>query len=426
MSGRGASGGFCRDCFAEAAQGATRCPVCNRPRLVFHDEIHALGIAHLDCDAFYASIEKRDHPELRDKPLIIGGGKRGVVSTACYVARIRGVRSAMPMFKALEACPDAVVMKPDMAKYARAGREVRALMQELTPLVEPLSIDEAFLDLTGTERLHHASPAISMARLAARIEAEVGITVSVGLSYNKFLAKVASDLDKPRGFSVIGRAEAPAFLAVKPVSLIWGVGRALETRLARDGITRIARLQKMEEAELMARYGVMGRRLFRFARGLDDRSVVSGIPAKSISAETTFPEDIADPKALARHLWPLCEKVAARTKAAGMSGAGVTLKLKTADFRTRTRNVTLSDPTQLAEVIYRAGLPLLAREADGTAFRLIGIGLAQLRPGILADPPDMLDPAATRRAEAERAMDRVRARFGSAAIIKGRTIGEED
>jgi len=320
--------GFCRDCFTPVAEGKTRCPACNRPRLVFHAELHDLGIAHLDCDAFYAAVEKRDNPDLLDKPLIIGGGKRGVVSTCCYIARIRGVRSAMPMFKALQACPEAVVIRPDMQKYARVGREVRQMMRDLTPLVEPLSIDEAFLDLNGTERLHHASPAITMAKLQSRIEKDIGITVSVGMSYCKFLAKIASDMDKPRGFSVIGKEEAPGFLATKPVSLIWGVGKAFEAKLARDGISRIAQLQKMEENDLMARYGTMGRRLWRLSRGLDVRSVSSANIAKSISAETTFFDDIHDAAELDRRLWPLCEKVAQRAKAAGASGQTVVLKLK--------------------------------------------------------------------------------------------------
>lgn len=414
--------GFCRDCFAPAPEGAARCPSCNRPRLKFHPELHELSIAHLDCDAFYAAVEKRDDPALRDKPLIIGGGKRGVVSTCCYIARVRGVRSAMPMFKAMAACPEAVVIPPDMAKYAKVGREVRQLMQELTPLVEPLSIDEAFLDLAGTERLHHGSPALSMARLVNRIEKEIGITVSVGLSHNKFLAKVASDLDKPRGFSVIGRAETLSFLASKPVSLIWGVGKAFEAKLARDGISRISQLQRMEENELMARYGSMGSRLWRLSRGLDIRTVEPSQGAKSISAETTFTDDISDAAALDRILWPLCEKVSRRAKAAGLSGATVVLKLKTADFKTRTRNQTLHDPTQLADVIYRVAAPLLAKETTGTAFRLLGVGISQLGPADLADPPDMLDPAATRRATAERAMDRLRARFGDKSIGKGRGL----
>lgn len=412
--------GFCRDCFTPVPATARRCPACNRPRLARHVEIHTLTIAHLDCDAFYAAVEKRDNPELSDKPVIIGGGKRGVVSTCCYIARIRGVRSAMPMFKALQACPEAIVVKPDMEKYVRVGREVRQMMRDLTPLVEPLSIDEAFMDLGGTERLHHATPAISMARLQARIEKEIGITVSVGLSYCKFLAKIASDMDKPRGFSVIGEAEAFDFLAAKPISLIWGVGKAFETKLARDGLTKISQLQRMEENDLMARYGVMGRRMWRLSRGMDDRHVSAKNLVKSISAETTFFDDIHDAAELRRKLWPLCERVATRAKAANKSGQTVVLKLKTAEFKSRTRSLTLADPTQLAEVIFRAAAPMLAKETDGTQFRLLGIGISHLSEGTFADPPDMLDPSATRRADAERAMDRVRARFGGESIIKGR------
>lgn len=419
-SGSPETPGFCRDCFTAVPAAARRCPACKRPRIARHAELHKLSIAHLDCDAFYAAVEKRDNPDIADLPVIIGGGKRGVVSTCCYIARIRGVRSAMPMFKALQACPDAVVVKPDMEKYVRVGKEVRQMMRDLTPLVEPLSIDEAFLDLNGTEKLHHATPAISMARLQARIEKEIGITVSVGLSYCKFLAKIASDMDKPRGFSVIGEAEALTFLAGKPVSLIWGVGKAFEAKLAKDGLTRIAQLQRMEENDLMARYGVMGRRLWRLSRGLDDRDVSSNGIAKTISAEATFFDDISDADELRRKLWPLCERVAARAKSAGKSGKTIVLKLKTGDFKSRTRSLTLPDPTQLAEVIFRTSAPLLAKETDGTSFRLLGVGISQLSDGGYSDPPDMLDPTATRRADAERAMDKVRARFGSEAIIKGR------
>ena len=414
--------GFCRDCLATAPAGTHRCPACGRPRLLFHPELHQLFIAHLDCDAFYAAVEKRDNPELQDKPLIIGGGKRGVVSTACYIARTRGVGSAMPMFKALKACPDAVVIKPDMAKYAKVGREVREMMRGLTPLVQPLSIDEAFMDLSGTERLHHQSPARTMADLANRIEKEIGISVSIGLAANKFLAKVASDLDKPRGFSIIGHAEAKAFLAKQSVSLIWGVGKALQAKLARHGITRIAQLQRMEENDLMAAYGVMGRRLYSLSRGEDSRIVTTGNAAKSISSETTFFDDIVNPSDLSAKLWRLSERVSERAKAADLSGQTVTLKLKTADFKTRTRAQSLANPTQLADVIYRAAAPLLEKEADGTAFRLIGVGLSRLADADLADPADLLDPTAEQRANAERAMDKVRAKFGKEAIKKGRGL----
>ncbi len=266
--------GFCRDCLAPVRQaGERRCRACGSPRLLSHPELPRLTLAHIDCDAFYAAIEKRDRPELRDKPVIIGGGKRGVVSTACYIARIRGVRSAMPMFKALDVCPDAVVIKPDMEKYVAVGRDIRRRMEALTPLVEPISIDEAFLDLAGTERLHRRPPALVLAEFARQIEREVGITVSVGLSYCKYLAKVASDLDKPRGFAVIGEAEALDFLAPKPVSLIWGVGKAFAATLEADGIRTIGQLQRLDRADLMKRYGSMGDRLHHLSRGQDERRV---------------------------------------------------------------------------------------------------------------------------------------------------------
>jgi DNA polymerase IV len=411
--------GFCRDCLASVQSEERRCRSCGSPRLVRHPELHGLSIAHIDCDAFYASVEKRDNPELLDKPVIVGGGVRGVVSTCCYVARIRGVKSAMPMFKALELCPDAVVVRPDMAKYAKAGREVRALMLELTPLVEPLSIDEAFLDLTGTARLHGMSPALSLARLVNTIAGKVGITASVGLSYNKYLAKVASDLEKPRGFSVLGQSEAKAFLAEKPVGLIWGVGRAMQDHLARDGITRIAQLQAMDKIELMKRYGSMGDRLYHLARGEDYRSVSTDDRSKSISAETTFNTDIRDYSDLEAILWRLSEKVSRRAKGEGLAGQTVVLKLKTADFRGRTRNVSMAEPTLLASRIFEAATPLLKREATGTAFRLIGVGISNLGPALPEAEAETLDARVAAKARAEIAMDKLREKFGRAAVERG-------
>ena len=346
---------FCRDCLTPASATATRCGTCGSPRLIRHPELNQLAIAHLDCDAFYAAIEKRDDPSLADKPVIVGGRKRGVVTTACYIARIRGVHSAMPMYQALKACPDAVVIGPNFEKYVAVGREVRTLMQELTPLVEPLSIDEAFMDLSGTERLHRAPPALALAKLQKRIEDEIGITVSIGLSFNKFLAKVASDLKKPRGFSVIGEAEAVTFLADKPVGLIWGVGKTMQARLAADGIRTIGALQRMDEAELGRRYGSMGLRLWRLSRARDTRSVEPHGEAKSVSAETTFNTDIADLHELTSILRALSERVSRRLKRSGIAGLTVTLKLKTADFKIRTRSRQLADPTQLADRIFPAG-----------------------------------------------------------------------
>ena len=415
--------GFCRDCLTPQRTARARCQSCGSPRLVRHKELYALSLAHIDCDAFYAAVEKRDRPELRDRPVIVGGGRRGVVSTACYIARIRGVRSAMPMFKALEACPDAVVIKPDMEKYAAVGREVRAMMQALTPLVEPLSIDEAFLDLSGTERLHGRPPALVLADFARRIEREIGITASVGLSYCKFLAKVASDLEKPRGFSVIGEAEALSFLAGRPVSTIWGVGKAFAATLERDGITTIGQLQTKGRDDLMRRYGVIGDRLYHLSRGQDERRVNPGHDAKSVSAETTFDTDIASAEELTPILRALSEQVSARLKKAGIAGRTVVLKLKTADFRIRTRNRRLADATRLADRIFSTGLELLRREADGTRYRLLGIGVTDLCDNARADPPDLIDEGSRKRALAEGAIDALREKYGGRAVETGYTFG---
>lgn len=417
--------GFCRDCLIDVPREAGRCPGCGSPRLVHHPDLSAFAIAHVDCDAFYAAIEKRDDRSLADKPVIVGGGKRGVVATCCYIARTYGVRSAMPMFQARRLCPQAIVIKPDMAKYARVGREVRALMLELTPLVEPLSIDEAFLDLTGTERLHGMSPAKSLARFARHVEESIGITVSVGLSQNKFLAKLASDLDKPRGYSVLALADAPAFLAPRPVTYIWGVGPAMGAALAKAGFRLIADLQRAEEADLMRAFGAEGLRLHRLARGIDSREVSPDRETKSVSAETTFNDDVSSPRALERDLWRLSEKVSRRLKAQGLAGATITLKLKTADFRLRTRARSLDAPTQLAARIFAVGQDLLRREADGTKFRLIGIGASALADAAGADPADLVDKKGERLAAAEHAVDRLRDKFGRDAVVMGRVIDDE-
>jgi DNA polymerase-4 len=415
--------GFCRDCLTAQSAARRRCQACGSPRVARHGELYSLAIAHIDCDAFYAAVEKRDRPELRDRPVIVGGAKRGVVATACYIARIRGVRSAMPMFKALEACPDAVVIKPDMEKYVAVGRQVRAMMQALTPLVEPLSIDEAFLDLSGTERLHGRPPAMVLASFAAEVEREIGITASVVLSYCKFLAKVASDLEKPRGFSVIGEAEALAFLADKPVTMIWGVGKAFAATLERDRITTIGQLQTMERNELLRRYGTMGDRLYHLSRGQDERRVNPDHDAKSVSAETTFDIDMASLDDLAPVLRALSETVSARLKKAEIAGHTVVLKLKSADFRIRTRNRRLADATRLADRIFATGLDMLRKEADGTRYRLLGIGVTDLTDDGRADPPDLIDEAARKRAMAESAVDALRAKFGGRAVETGYTFG---
>jgi len=397
-----------------------RCPRCAKRRLIGDPELRSLAIAHIDCDAFYASVEKRDRPELRDKPVIVGGGRRGVVSAACYVARLSGVRSAMPMFKALERCPDATVIRPDMAKYVEIGRDIRAMMLDLTPMVEPLSIDEAFLDLSGTEALHGGPPARTLARFALAVEEKHRLTVSVGLSYNKSLAKIASDLDKPRGFAILSRAKAPEFLAAQPVGLIWGVGKALRGNLEKDGIRLIGDLLPFDEASLVARYGSMGKRLYFFARGEDARQVEPHGKARSISNETTFDKDVADLEDLKPRLWRLCEQVARRLRKAELSGGALFLKLKTSDFRLLTRHRRLQDPTQLAAVLYKEALPLLEKEADGRRFRLIGIGCDHLGPGEEADPPSLLEPEKGKAAAVERAMESLRAKLGNDAVMLGR------
>ncbi|MCP5368760.1 MAG: DNA polymerase IV [Hyphomicrobiales bacterium] len=387
-----AAAGLCRDCLALWTGAGGDCPRCGSPRTVGHGELRDLAIAHIDCDAFYAAVEKRDDPSLRDKPLIVGhAGGRGVVTTACYIARQYGPRSAMPMFKALELCPHAVVLRPDMAKYKRVSDQIRAIFRAATEVIEPVSLDEAYLDLSDGLRADLRPPAVALAAIAQRVEREVGITVSIGLSYNKFLAKLASDLDKPRGFSVIGRGEARAFLRDLPVRKINGVGEATAQRMAKRGITRIGQLQEMSELQLVNDYGRFGRRLAQYAQGQDSRKVTPHRPSKSVSAETTFARDLNGAAQLIEALRPLCERVASRLERGGLAGTTVVLKLKTADFHLHTRNRRLPHPTQRAAEIFRQARTLVEREADGRFFRLIGIGVSDIVPAAEADPPDLFD-----------------------------------
>lgn len=413
---------LCRDCLTQFDE-ARRCPACASPRVTRHAELWSLNIAHMDCDAFYASVEKRDDPSLEGKPVIVGGGHRGVVSAACYVARIRGVRSAMPMFQALKLCPEAVVIRPRMEEYAKASRAIRAMMEELTPVIEPLSLDEAFLDMSGTARLHGAPPAVMLARLVRRMKTELGLTGSIGLSHNKFLAKVASDLDKPHGFSVIGEAETMDFLRDKPVRMIWGVGAAAQVSLDKVGIRTFSDLLRWEQADLVARFGGMGERLWHLARGQDRRRITAHAPMKSISKETTFHDDTSDPDILDGHIWRLSEQVADRAKAKNIAGRVVTLKLKRSNHTLLSRRVALSDPTQLADRIYRTARGLFDQVGNQGPYRLIGCGISDLSDAEGADKlGDLLDPDAARRTDAERATDAIRDRFGTGAIVKGRTF----
>ncbi len=413
---------LCRACLHTFETG-TRCPACRSPRVTSHDELFDLTIAHMDCDAFYASVEKRDNPELDGKPVIIGGGHRGVVSTCCYIARIKGVRSAMPMFQALKLCPEAIIVRGRMDRYVEVSRQVRALMDELTPTVEPLSLDEAFMDLSGTENLHGAPPAVMLARLTKRMADEIGITGSIGLSHNKFLAKVASDLDKPRGFSVIGAAETTEFLRPKPVKLIWGIGPVARENLDAAGIRTFDDLLRWDRRDLHDRFGGMGDRLYSLARGEDARRISTSTPVKGLSNETTFNEDTKDPDILDGHIWRMAEKVSARAKAQDKAGRVVTLKLKRGDHKLLSKRLSLHQPTQLADTIYRTARGLFDQVGDQGPYRLLGVGISELVPAGDADRiGDLLDPNATRRAEAERATDAIREKFGKDAILKGRAL----
>jgi DNA polymerase-4 len=412
---------FCRDCFWTGEAPVRRCPDCGSPRIVAHAELDRLAIAHMDCDAFYASVEKRDRPELRDRPVIVGGGKRGVVTTCCYIARISGVRSAMPMFKALKACPEAVVIKPDFAKYRAESRRILGMAAALTPLVQTLSLDEAWMDLSGTERLHGAPPAVTLARLQARIEADVGITVSIGLAANKFLAKIASDLDKPRGFSVIGAAEAQDFLAPRKVGILPGVGPAMVASLEKAGYRTVGDLARADPKALAAHWGAHGLRLAQLAAGRDARAVNPNEARKGISAETTFEHDLASVADLEDKLAPLCEKVARHARADGVAGRVVTLKLRTTDFRIVTRRRTVAAPTQTAKTLFAVGRELLAKEATGRPWRLIGVGIAELVDAEAVEA-DFFDGEERRALAGERTLDALRARFGAEAVTSGRIL----
>jgi DNA polymerase-4 len=409
---------MCRDCDAEVA--GRICPACGSARLVGHPELFSLDIGHVDCDAFYAAVEKRDRPELRALPVIVGGGARGVVTTCCYIARLSGVRSAMPMFKARALCPQAVIIPPDMEKYAAVSRQIRGMMESLTPLVQALSIDEAVLDLSGTARLHGAPPAVVLNRFARRVEAEVGVTVSIGLAANRLLAKLAAERGKPRGFSVLG-AEAAAVLAPEPVGLLPGVGPAQVKRLAGLGIGTVGQLGEMDVATALRRLGAEGPALAARARGEDARPVSPERDTKSISAETTLAADEAGRAALEAVLWRLAERVADRLKAQKFAAAGVTLKLKTADFRTRTRAARLPNPTQLPELLFEAAAPLLVGEL-GPYFRLVGLAASTLAPAAGADRGDLADSTTARRATLQGAIDKLRGRYGAGAVQRGRGL----
>jgi len=413
---------LCRDCDADVSDVSDICPACGSYRMISHPELERLSIAHIDCDAFFAAIEKRDNPDLEGKPVIVGGRKRGVVTTCCYIARLNGVHSAMPMFKALKACPEAIVVPPRREAYSKASKQIQEKFKTLTPKVQMLSVDEGFLDLSGTTRVNDGYPARSLSRLSREIEDEIGITISIGLSENKFLAKTASELDKPRGFALLSKAEAVEMLAEKPVGFIHGVGKQLAKKLERDGYRMIVDLQEADARELIRRYGETGLWLHQRSQGIDNRPVRTDGIRKSVSAERTFNEDISDYKLLEDRLWQVCEETAIRSKRSNVEGSTITLKLKSKDFRNLTRSVTIPAPTNLANVLFRYAKPLLERETkQGRAYRLIGIGISHLEDARW-DTRDLIDPGVEKRAKAERASDAARSRFGNASVVTGRAI----
>jgi len=412
----------CRECFKTFNEKKEFCNKCYSANLISNNEIENLNIAHVDCDAFYAAIEKRDNPKYKNFPIIIGGGKRGVVATACYIARTRGVKSAMPMYRALKLCPDAIIIKPNMQKYKKASKVINNLMKEITPLVEPLSLDEAFLDLSGTSRLHKKIPAVLLAELSKKIQKKVGISVSIGLSFNKFLAKICSDIDKPRGFSIINRLEAQSFLKDKPVEVIWGVGNTLKSKLNNDGIRTIGQIREMDCSELIIKYGSIGSHIHKLSNAEDVREIKPYRKVKSISHETTFEKDTNDEVFLKKILWSLCEKVSDRAKEKGLGGSTINLKIKTKDFKLISRSITIEEPTQIAEIIFQTSKLLLFREIKKNKFRLLGVGLSNLKDSEICDLYDLINTNSNKEKNIEFAIDAIRNRYGVNLIKKGRSI----
>ena len=409
---------ICRDCIRTGDSKVDRCPACGSRRIVCHDELDRLTIAHLDCDAFYASVEKRDRPDLRDRPVIVGGGRRGVVSTCCYIARQYGVHSAMPMFKALKACPEAEVIKPDFRKYIAASEAIFGAVGKLTPLVQTLSLDEAWIDLAGTERLNGGPPAVQLIRLQQQIEADTGLTVSIGLAANRFLAKVASEMDKPRGFSVLG-SEAASVLASRSVGILPGVGPVFRRTLQSDGYATVGDLAAADVRELVKRYGESGLRLHDLAHGRDARPVRPDHDRRGMSAETTFNEDLTSAEDLEAELWPLCEKLAAKARRDGVASRVLILKLRRADFRIITRRMSAPEPVQTARALFAAGRALMASEL-GRPYRLIGIGMGELADATVSST--LFETAEARALRTETAIDSLRAKFGARSVVAGRAL----
>jgi DNA polymerase-4 len=378
-------------------------------------------ILHVDLDAFFAAVEQRDHPELRGKPVIVGGVPpgRGVVSAASYEARAFGVHSAMSVTEAYRRCPHGVFLPVDGRRYQQASRDVMAILRRFTPQVEPISIDEAFLDVTGSRPLFGEGPEIAAA-IKAAIRDDVGLTASVGVATTKLVAKIASDLRKPDGLVVVAAGDESTFLAPLPISRLWGVGEKTATVLAEYGVKTIGDLAALSPDLLVRRFGKHGASLGTRALGMDDDPVHEGDPAKSVGHETTFDVDSSDPEVIERTLLALSDGVAGRLRSAGVKASTIAVKIRDSSFRTITRQRTLREPTDLTEPIYRAALELARPQVRGIRVRLLGVTASNLgereQLGLFADA----DP---RRRKAIEAADAVRRRYGSKAVTRGRLVG---
>lgn len=424
---------LCRAClgsgYVAMAERPKSCIECGSEALVLHDELFSLSLAHIDCDAFYCSVEKRDNPTLADRPVIVGGEQRGVVAAACYIARRYGIRSAMPTWQAKRACPDLVIIKPRMAVYQTIGRQIREMMLALTPLVQPLSIDEAFLDLAGTQKLHHASPALSLARLQKHIKTELGLTVSIGLAANKSLAKIASDQDKPNGFYVIGAAEAKSWLEKRPASLLFGLGKSQMAKLKAAGVNTCGDIVNLPAGRQHSLFGSDALRLVNLASGIDERPVVPHSRAKSISSETTFSTNISELDMLLAKAEILSAKVSRQLKAKRRAAIRVTVKLKFPTHRLITRSRMLAAPSQMHHDIFAAATDLLRAETgNGKSYRLLGVGVELSEQDIAeadAAPTsllDLVDEGRQKKNKLEVVIDQLHEKLGDDVVKTGRQL----
>lgn len=385
-------------------------------------------ILHIDMDAFYASVEERDNPSLVGKPVIVGGSAegRGVVAAANYEARKFGVHSAMPAARAKRQCPHAVFIKPRIDYYASVSRQIRDIFEQFTPLVEPLSLDEAFLDATGSESIFGPSAEIGR-QIKQRILTELKLVASVGGAPNKFVAKIASDLNKPDGFCVVESDEVQSFLDPLPVGRLWGVGKVTGQVFERLAIRTIGQLRQMPLDTLNDLFGPTGEHYWQLAHGMDDRKVVPDREAKSISNETTFAEDIADIEVLRAWLVDVVEQVSRRLRRHDIKGRTVELKVRFADFKTISRSLTLSEPTNITQELLEAGVELLTKRLPTRHLpvRLLGFGVQKLDNSGRSQQQLFDRPDRERHRELDRVADQITAKFGKSTIRRGARLEKE-